>query len=187
MPVKTKQAKPKQAKTKPVKKRVVSVESTSSSSGKVKPFKRPGLVLNKQKLNKVVPVAITAFAAGALAAAAFKPVKPKPAYVIQQDNDSVQLQVNTAKSETFRACKEAEAKKIYDLNEKNENNTKIIKNQNERIASLEVENSKMKSLVASFDSRYGDLKSRLVNSETELKNTQVQLETYKKIIENTRR
>lgn len=169
------------------KRRVVPKESSGKStvsSGKVKPFKKPGLVLNKEKPSKIVPAAtaLAGVAVGALLATYGK--KKEAPQVIYQDRDAdtVREQVNEARSKTFRECKEAESAKINDLNDKNEKNTKIISENQKKISSLEAENRKLQAIVDRAESRYQDLKEKCSRIETNLMIAQGTLGTTKNMI-----
>jgi seryl-tRNA synthetase len=161
------------------KRRVVRESSgnSSSSSGKVKAFKNPGLVLKQQEKNNNATVAagIAGLVAGALAATTFVKTKETVRNIVE-DGGSVREKVNEAKSKIYRECKEAESKKINDLNEKNEKNTNIISENQKKISALQTENTRLTSLVNTADSKYNilkekynDLKTRFETVEKNLK------------------
>jgi chromosome segregation ATPase len=160
------------------KRRVVRESSgnSSSSSGKVKAFKNPGLVLKEKQNNKNTTVAagLAGLVAGALAATAIVRTKETVKNIIE-DGGSVREKVNEAKSKIFRECKEAESKKINDLNEKNEKNTVIISENQKKIADLQTENTRLTLIVNTAESKYNSLKDKYNDLKTKFETVEKNL------------
>ena len=174
---------PRPKKVKQAKRRVLvakdSSGNSSSSSGKVKAFKKPGIVLKEQKKDILVPAAtaLAGFAAGAILANYRNP--KEIIRNVTEDGATVREQVNQAKSEIFRECKEGEVRKINDLNDKNEKNTKIIAENNKTIAVLREENVKLQKIVNTAEARYQGLKEKYFQAQAKLQTTEENLKFAK--------